>query len=538
MDSNRRSVTVKRIEKIPSKYYVEIPKVHAKVQTGVKVELAPTLRADHKRLTDALTFRPPLSTDYTKTVVAWFKKQAAAVKTGAAGLLSGVGGFLIENAKRLAFSAAVSGTVAAAACVVLLSTCSLGCVIEVNGQVIGVARNKSTYHELVSEINREIDYVSDADFVPAGKPTFSAKLIAKGAFSSNEDMKEKLKSTSDDMLPAYGVYVEDEIIFALANEQSALSVLNEYKDSFTQGMADVTAEFLQPVKVSRRFVPKKALTTKERAAESLAAGRIAVHQLAEGEALADVAASYGITVDDILKNNIIYDPEHPVAGALNIPTGQPLLSVKTIAFQTIEETIPYQTVENEDPTKYEGTVVVEQEGAEGSRVIEAYVTSVNGVETERNVVSENLLSTAVDRIVCKGTKEPPSPIGTGSLAVPANGTLSSRFGSRWGRSHQGVDIAASVGTDIYAADNGTVIYSDYNDGGYGYLIQLDHGNGIVTYYGHCSELLVPEGTVVAKGDLIARVGNTGRSTGPHLHFEVRINGSPTDPMAYLNGIGE
>ena len=192
--------------------------------------------------------------------------------------------------------------------------------------------------------------------------------------------------------------------------------------------------------------------------------------------------------------------------------------------------------EKEDPTKYEGNLVVEQEGVEGSRVVEAYITAVNGVETGREVVSENLLSAAVDQIVQKGTKEPPSPIGTGSFSVPTSGSLSSRFGSRWGRSHTGVDLAAATGTNIYAADNGTVIYSAYNDGGYGNLIQIDHGNGLVTYYGHCSELLVPVGTVVAKGDLIAKVGNTGRSYGSHLHFEVRSGGTPQDPMAYLNGL--
>ena len=68
------------------------------------------------------------------------------------------------------------------------------------------------------------------------------------------------------------------------------------------------------------------------------------------------------------------------------------------------------------------------------------------------------------------------------------------------------------------------------------MIQIDHGNGMVTYYSHCNELFVPEGSVVAKGDLIATVGNTGRSTGPHLHFEVRQGGTPVDPMAYLNSV--
>ena len=120
--------------------------------------------------------------------------------------------------------------------------------------------------------------------------------------------------------------------------------------------------------------------------------------------------------------------------------------------------------------------------------------------------------------------------------MPANGTMTSRFGSRWGRNHNGIDMSAPVGTAIFAADNGTVTYSEFNDGGFGYLIKIDHGNGLETYYAHCSELLVEAGTVVKKGDLIARVGNTGRSTGAHLHFEVRLNDTPIDPLNYIKNL--
>ena len=86
---------------------------------------------------------------------------------------------------------------------------------------------------------------------------------------------------------------------------------------------------------------------------------------------------------------------------------------------------------------------------------------------------------------------------------------------------------------IYASDNGVVTYSEYHNGGYGYMITIDHGNGYTTSYAHCSKLLVPEGAVVAKGDAIAKVGNTGRSTGPHLHFEIRKNDAAQNPLNYL-----
>ena len=548
MDTHSTRTTVKRIEKIPSKYYVQMPKVNnntntysdtntnTKTEAEIKTELLTLLYANYKQLSNALSHLPPLLVSFSQSAATWLKKQAVQCKTGFKRAFSGTKGYLIENAKHLAFSSALSASVVAAAAIILFSTCSIGYRITINNQVIGTVRNASEYAVLLEEINRELDYVSDNDFAPDGEPSFSTCLIAKGAYTPAADLKEKLKATSTKMVPAYGVYVNDEIIFALANEQAALSVLTDYRNRFLEGKENITADFCQPVTVSRRFVPKSALKTEESAILALKKGRFEMHQLEQGQTLSQVAASYGITVDDLLKNNVIDNPENPAPGVIKIPTGKPLLAVQTTEFKTLEEAVPFNTIEKDDASQYQGNVIIEQEGAEGVRMIEAYITSVNGVETKREIVSENVISAATDRVIRKGTKTPPSPIGTGTLALPASGSLSSRFGSRWGRSHEGVDVAASEGTNIYAADNGTVTYSEYNNGGYGYMIQIDHGNGIQTYYAHCSELLVPKGAVVAKGDLIAKVGNTGRSTGPHLHFEVRVNGSPVDPTLYINAI--
>lgn len=534
MDTHSTRVTVKRIEQIPSKYYVQVPKTQVQAKTNIKVDLSDSLCAETRRLSGLLSFVPPQITDYSKGFAAFCKKQAARIKTAAKSLWSAGICLLAENAKRLAFSTGVSAGIALFSALILLSTCSIGYEIEVGDQVIGTAKNAKIYNVLVDEINHEIGYVLPEGFALEEEPTFSLRLIAKNAYTTNEEMKERLKATDSSMIPAYGVLADGEMLFATANEQAARTVLTDYKNSFVEGMQNATADFCQTVTISRRYVPKNALKTESGAMLALKKGRIALYHASEGEVLSDIATDYGITVDDILQNNYISDVANISSGVLKIPTGAPLITVKTVEHKTIEEAVPYNTIETENNALYRGRTVVKQEGAEGVKVVEANVTSINGVETEREILSENLISSAVDRIIQKGTKEPPSPIGTGSLSVPASGSLSSRFGSRWGRNHNGIDIAASVGTNIYAADNGTVTYSAYNNGGYGYMIQIDHGNGIETYYAHCSELLVPEGTVVAKGDLIAKVGNTGRSTGAHLHFEVRKNGIPMNPSSYLN----
>ena len=119
--------------------------------------------------------------------------------------------------------------------------------------------------------------------------------------------------------------------------------------------------------------------------------------------------------------------------------------------------------------------------------------------------------------------------------TPLSGIITSRFGNRESirtSGHTGLDIAAPAGTPIKAAADGKVIFSGYS-GGYGYVVKLDNGNGVETYYGHCSKLYVSTGEKVEAGDVIAAVGSTGNSTGNHLHFEVRVNGNEVNPQNYL-----
>lgn len=122
-----------------------------------------------------------------------------------------------------------------------------------------------------------------------------------------------------------------------------------------------------------------------------------------------------------------------------------------------------------------------------------------------------------------------------SLARPVSGIISSRFGARSSirsSAHTGLDIATSTGTPVLAAASGTVTFSG-RKGSYGNLLVITHSNGVQTYYGHCSKLYVSAGTTVTQGQTVAAVGSTGNSTGPHLHFEVRVNGVAYNPQNYL-----
>jgi murein DD-endopeptidase MepM/ murein hydrolase activator NlpD len=120
----------------------------------------------------------------------------------------------------------------------------------------------------------------------------------------------------------------------------------------------------------------------------------------------------------------------------------------------------------------------------------------------------------------------------GGYQWPVSGPVTSPFGWRWGRMHEGIDIGVPSGTPVHAAAAGTVIYAGWMEG-YGNFVILDHGGGIATAYGHNTSLAVAVGQTVSQGQVIAYSGSTGHSTGPHVHFEVRVNGSAVDPLGYL-----
>ncbi|MGI6518743.1 MAG: peptidoglycan DD-metalloendopeptidase family protein [Bacillota bacterium] len=195
-----------------------------------------------------------------------------------------------------------------------------------------------------------------------------------------------------------------------------------------------------------------------------------VHEVSRGESIWSIAKKYGVSRDKIVQANALADPDSlQLKQSLIIPGGKP----------------PAVT----------NRVVVASRGSADARILSAVSSS-------------------------------------GGLAWPVSGRITSRFGPRWGRMHNGIDIGVPIGTSVRAAAAGVVSFTGWN-GGYGRLVILDHGDGVCTYYGHNSAITVSRGQKVAAGERIARSGNSGISTGPHVHFEVRVGGKPQNPENYL-----
>lgn len=229
--------------------------------------------------------------------------------------------------------------------------------------------------------------------------------------------------------------------------------------------------------------------------------------------------------------------------------GDSMITVVVTEEKTEDEKIDYDREYKADDTLYTGQTRVETEGRDGEKEVRKKIVMENGKTVKEEILEENIVKEPEDEIILTGTRDIGGADGASSgtdegvsrdtsatyspLMMPVDDVyVSSGFGTRWGRLHRGVDLALAQGSPIYAADSGTVYFAG-DGGGYGNLVKVDHGNGMQTYYAHCSSLLVTSGQKVSRGEKIALTGSTGNSTGPHLHFEVIINGKCIDPAGML-----
>lgn len=218
-----------------------------------------------------------------------------------------------------------------------------------------------------------------------------------------------------------------------------------------------------------------------------------------------------------------------------IEKGQPFYKFYAIAVSNEEK--KYVSSFEEAEQVVEQLKKKDSENKDKITIIEKYETELKEFTTVEKCVADLYVKKVVRSYVvaATGMNTSSQKVELGiSIIRPTSGVVTSRFGARWGSNHKGVDIGAPQGTAIKACAAGTVTVSSvgYN-GGYGNYVIISHGNGIQTVYAHCNTLKVSVGQQVAQGELIATVGNTGRSTGPHLHLEIRVNGIAQNPQNYV-----
>lgn len=296
------------------------------------------------------------------------------------------------------------------------------------------------------------------------------------------------------------------------------------------GILDIGFE--QKIEVVETYVPSEEITDLDTAINLVTKDqeKNKIYEVISGDCLSVVAQKNNISVSKIVEMNEYLDENTvlQIGDEIVVTVPEPELSVIVTEQTTYEEeyTLPVEYIENDSwyTTKQE----VVQEGSSGFREVTAKLTSRNGKETNREILEENIITEATPQIIQVGTQEPPT-----FIKPITGGRFTSGFGKRWGKMHKGVDWACPVGTAVKASCNGTIVSAGWANG-YGYCVTIKHSNGMQTRYGHLSKILVSAGDKVSQGDKIALSGNTGRSTGPHVHFEIIVNGEQTNPLNYLN----
>jgi murein DD-endopeptidase MepM/ murein hydrolase activator NlpD len=225
----------------------------------------------------------------------------------------------------------------------------------------------------------------------------------------------------------------------------------------------------------------------------------------------------------VLKEHSYVEEEYAVAR--EIPA-----VANTVQTYTYMESVSLPCEYIDDDELFVGEQVVTCEEQSGLCETTVMVTYENGEETGREIIDQEMVLAPVSKEIHVGVKEKPLYV----LPV-TDYVFTSGYGARWGTTHYGIDLAVPTGTDVMAAADGYVIQSGWN-GGYGISVYLKHNDGSITRYGHMSETLVSVGEYVAQGSVIGLSGNTGDSTGPHVHFEIRINDTAVDPSGYFDGI--
>lgn len=311
------------------------------------------------------------------------------------------------------------------------------------------------------------------------------------------------------------------------------------KDFSDYDLGLLTLDFGDTVEVVESYLQDDELTPLDKAIEEVTKDqeKEQIYEVVSGDTLSQIAEKNEIPLDELIAMNETIEDENSVirvGDELTVTVPEPELSVERTEQMYYEEDYEADVVYVDNDDWYTNQTQTLQEPSAGHRKVVADVSYRNNEEVSREILKEEITYAAVPKIVERGTKIPPTYIKPIS-----GGRLSSGFGRRKAPTrrastyHRGVDWATPVGTAVMASSAGTVARAGWGSG-YGYVVYINHADGRQTRYGHLSKVLVKQGQTVSQGQKIALSGNTGVSTGPHVHFEILINGAQVNPFDYLN----
>jgi murein DD-endopeptidase MepM/ murein hydrolase activator NlpD len=373
---------------------------------------------------------------------------------------------------------------------------------------------------------------------PGGE--FTADAGDADPSSESESASATPGEAEEEEQTAWELLIDGKPVVALATQTDAESVVEKVKASYLNGGSELLqAEIKEELQVALAREDSGAageITDVDAAVSYILTGtkEPKVYTVQNGDTVWAITRANHISQDELVKSNPGLVPNKLKIGQqLNLYETKPYLTIRTVEIASAVEPIAFQTNYENSEELYKGQTQVLVAGVPGAKATQTQITKENGIVVESVELGSVITAEPQAQIALVGTKPLATFTGSGRLISPLTHIeISSAFGSRGNRRHQGVDMRSPKGSPIYASDAGVVTTSEYK-GSYGNLIILNHGNGLETYYAHCDTRLVSVGDVVSQGRQIGTVGITGNATGYHLHFEVRVNGVYQNPLNYF-----
>lgn len=410
--------------------------------------------------------------------------------------------------------------------------------MTINGEEVGKIRSPKQVDKAVLQLKQEFKELNQAEISFTSEITYKKTRAGSKELINQDALAEVLRKNMKYSVQTYCIYANGNKIAVLKSEADANKVLEEVKAYYLKGQKASDLKevgFDEKIEIKKDFNPVADIMNKDDTVAFVIKGtnEVKTHTIVQGESFWSISRHYNMTVEALTAANPTANPEKIKIGqVLNLIVPKPLIGVKTVQTVTYTEKVPFEQTVETSSSLYLDETSIKVKGVYGEKEVVADLIKINGIETDRTILSQKTTKEPKTQVLLKGTKPLPPKKGTGTFTMPTRGFLSSKFGFRWGSRHEGIDIAAPIGTKVTAADGGVVIFVGV-ESGYGKFIKIDHGAGYVTCYGHLSQYSVKVGQKVYKGQKIGEVGNTGRSTGPHLHFEIRKNGNPKNPLQYV-----
>ncbi|MDD3228202.1 MAG: M23 family metallopeptidase [Oscillospiraceae bacterium] len=422
-------------------------------------------------------------------------------------------------------------------CIVL----SLLAAVLVAGSAYSIHAWTTQVHDAQLKLHQSAFLQTTAGMSPDGQPSLRFSL-SDGPVSQKTSAANLLLAAS--MPPvkqrAAGLYVDDQFIGAVQSDEKLKSMLSNILQNAKDRNNCKDARFLNKIQIINREYRITSIATNDAMMVLLSGDREPVksYTVARGDTAQSIAQKNGITQQSLAQANpnLSMQSLHP-GDEIRLEPARKVLSIQTIRKEKETTNIPFQTESVPDDALSVGQMKTKSKGSVGQKMTTYEVTYVNSEETSRKKLAEKQEKAPVAKVVQTGTKIR-AGFATGCFLwpTPTLTEITSGYGPRWGSFHYGLDLSGpdAMGQPICAADGGTVIFSAFDDSGFGNHAIIDHGNGFISIYGHASKLLVKKGEKVAQGQLIALVGSTGFSTGPHCHFEVHRNGEKINPTNLIS----